>query len=173
MVIFATVILAGVAIFTAFRLYQLRQQPVAPNAPSSNPKADEATTTPISACSLSFTISTGTPTATPSGSPTSTPTTTPTPTGTSTPGPSSTPNSCGGTCGSDANCSSGYFCYQGFCRDRSCPTKTDCTCSATASPTGTPSPTQATLPQSGTNWPTFVGTGVGIFIILGSILLAL
>ncbi len=39
LIILATVILAGVAIFTAFRLYQLRQQPVAPNVPSSEPKA--------------------------------------------------------------------------------------------------------------------------------------
>lgn len=42
LIILATVILAGVAIFTAFRLYQLRQQPVAPNVPSSLPKAEGA-----------------------------------------------------------------------------------------------------------------------------------
>jgi hypothetical protein len=51
-----TLILAGIAIFTAVRLYQLRQQPVAPNVPSSIPKAQEASPTP-GACSLSFTIS--------------------------------------------------------------------------------------------------------------------
>ena len=39
LVVTATVILAGVAIFTALRLYQLRQQPVSPNAPASNPLA--------------------------------------------------------------------------------------------------------------------------------------
>lgn len=39
LVITITVILAGVAIFTAYRLYQLRQQSVAPNVPSSQPKA--------------------------------------------------------------------------------------------------------------------------------------
>lgn len=43
LIILATVILAGVAIFTAFRLYQLRQQPVAPNVPSSLPKAEGGT----------------------------------------------------------------------------------------------------------------------------------
>ena len=52
-----TVILAGVAIFTALRLYQLRQQPVAPNVPSSIPRAQEVTPPPAGACTLSFTIS--------------------------------------------------------------------------------------------------------------------
>ncbi len=46
LIIIATVILAGVAVFTAYRLYQLRQQPVAPNVPSSYPKADELTCQP-------------------------------------------------------------------------------------------------------------------------------
>jgi len=40
-----TVVLAGVAIFTAFKLYQLRQQPVTPNAPESVPKAATSTQT--------------------------------------------------------------------------------------------------------------------------------
>ena len=39
LVVIATVILAGVAIFTAVRLYQLRSQPVAPTAPESEPAA--------------------------------------------------------------------------------------------------------------------------------------
>lgn len=39
LVVAATVILGGVAIFTAIRLYQLRQQSVALNAPESNPLA--------------------------------------------------------------------------------------------------------------------------------------
>ena len=38
-ILIATVILAGVAIFTAYRLYQLRQEAVAPNAPTSEPAA--------------------------------------------------------------------------------------------------------------------------------------
>lgn len=36
----ATVVLAGIAVFTAIRLYQLRQQAVAPNVPTSKPKAE-------------------------------------------------------------------------------------------------------------------------------------
>lgn len=35
----ATVLLGGVAVFTAVRLYQLRSEPVAPNAPQSEPEA--------------------------------------------------------------------------------------------------------------------------------------
>lgn len=71
LIILVTLILAGVAIFTAFRLYQLRQESISPNAPSSNPRAAE-TVKPVGTatnnCSLSFTLSTSTPT------PTATPT---------------------------------------------------------------------------------------------------
>ncbi len=41
-----TVILTGLAVFTAIRLYQLRDQAVAPNAPSSKPAAQEASPGP-------------------------------------------------------------------------------------------------------------------------------
>ncbi len=95
---------------------------------------------------------------------------TPTPTGT--PNPSATPNACNGSCGSNFNCQSNYVCYQGFCRNPSCTTSTTCGCGGTSTPapTGTPAPS---LPQSGTDWPTVAGFGVGIFVILGSLLLAL
>src|SRR5258708_27479262 len=39
LIVLATVILAGIAVFTAIRLYQTRQTSVAPNAPSSQPAA--------------------------------------------------------------------------------------------------------------------------------------
>ena len=39
LIIVATVILAGVAIFTATKLYNLRDQAVAPNVPTSEPAA--------------------------------------------------------------------------------------------------------------------------------------
>lgn len=39
LIIAATLILGGVAVFTAIRLYQLRSEPVAPNAPESSPQA--------------------------------------------------------------------------------------------------------------------------------------
>jgi hypothetical protein len=41
-IISATIILAGIAVFTAIRLYQLRQVAVAPNVPESEPAASEA-----------------------------------------------------------------------------------------------------------------------------------
>ena len=164
-----TVILAGIAIFTAVRLYELRQQPVAPNVPSSIPRAAEN-----SACSLSFTLGTSTssPTPTPTGtsSPTPTPTGTSTPTDTPTVTPTGAPNSCGGTCGSNSNCASNLVCYNGFCRNPSCTSQADCNCPGT---TTTPTPTPAGLPKSGTTWPTTMGAGVGILVVFGSILLAL
>jgi uncharacterized repeat protein (TIGR01451 family) len=304
-IVLFTLILASVAIFTALRLYQLRQQPVAPNVPSSIPRASE------NACSLSFTVTPQTPglnctgkfaheddsrnappiyyldndipagtnvapgqtivyaidyentgnattssvlltdvlptgvdfadagsgctyesstrtvtcslggivpggssqkvirvtistsasagsftnTATLSatgvenseceialnvqtstGSPTPTPTVTPSVT------PTATPNSCGGTCGSNANCGTGFYCYTalGLCRNPSCPTDADCTCpgstptpGGTGTPAPTPTPTVPALPVSGTDWPTIVGAGIGIFVIIGSLLLAL
>lgn len=126
----------------------------------------------LSTCSTSLAVQVAT------ASPTSSPTASPT----SSPGPSGTPNSCNGTCGSDANCLSGYyFCYQGYCRDRSCPNQTDCTCPGTTAPTPSPTGTRiistatpaAALPSSGTDWPTVAGAGIGVFVIIGSLLLAI
>jgi len=37
-------------------------------------------------------------------------------------------NDCGGTCGSNSNCNSNLFCYNGFCRNASCPDDPDCDC---------------------------------------------
>ena len=53
------------------------------------------------------------------------------------------------------------------------------TASATATPTKTGSasptvkPTTAPIPETGTGWPTYVGAGVGIMVIIGALLLAL
>jgi len=112
---------------------------------------------------------------------TPTPKATPTPTVTpgTTPNPSGTPNSCGGTCGSNTNCGSGLYCYTsvGLCRNPSCPTEADCNCPNTPTPgtgTTTPGATPApSLPVSGTDWPTIFGAGIGLFVIIGSLLLAL
>ncbi len=169
LILVATIILAGVAIFTAIRLYQLRQEAVAPTAPESKPRAAAV---PEACGSLVFTltaISSPSPSASATASPTSTPT-------------QGEPNSCGGTCGSDSNCKSGLTCYQGFCRNPSCSSDTDCNCpagggsTATAKPTAkaTATPTEApSLPESGTGWPTVIGVGVGAILIIGAILLAL
>lgn len=120
------------------------------------------------ACAVGFTLGvtpTATPTATDSATPTATPTETPT-------SPPSEPNGCNGTCGSNFNCQSSFLCYNGFCRNPECTTNTSCTCSGTPGPTGTPAPA-ASLPQSGTDWPTILGAGIGILTILGSLLLAI
>ncbi|MGA3292333.1 MAG: hypothetical protein ABSC49_04305 [Candidatus Microgenomates bacterium] len=80
--------------------------------------------------------STVTPTATPTATPTETPT--PTPTCTPTETPTTTPNWCNGTCGSNYNCQGGYFCYNGYCRNPSCPDDSGCGCGSTSTPTPTP-----------------------------------
>lgn len=177
-ILIITFILAGVAIFTAIRLYQLRTQPVAPNVPSSKPKAQEA---PVNTCSLSFTLATSTATATATSTATSTATATSTSTSTATATSTSTatakatPNSCGGTCGSNANCQNSLICViangatSGFCRNQACQSETDCVCNGTPAPTAS----QPSLPNSGTEWPTLFGMGLGILVIIGSLLLAL
>ncbi|MEK7168744.1 MAG: hypothetical protein AAB778_01915 [Patescibacteria group bacterium] len=260
-IVLTTVILAGVAIFTAIRLYQTRNQAVAPNAPSSRPNAQVAPTTPAIACQLSFTItvSTATPTTTATAAATRTPTPTPTrtatptttatatavpqcnttcstssecpssmtcykPTGstsgncrntqcttsnncfcaTATPTATATSTAtsvatststavatvtatatanpqCNYACTSNSNCPSGMICYipsgstSGNCRNTQCLSETDCACAVTTStPTYVATATdQPTLPEVGTTWPTLLGTGFGILVIIGSLLLAL
>lgn len=83
LILIATLGLAGVAVYTAIRLFQLRQAPVAPNVPTSKPAA----AVPASCTALSFTLTTSTPTPTPSPTPSPTPTQTPAPTKTPTPAP--------------------------------------------------------------------------------------
>lgn len=125
LIVLATIVLAGIAVSTAIRLYQLRQTSVAPNAPTSKPKAAAA---PSSACQLAFTIATASP------SPTPVP-------------------QCNSTCTTDTNCPSTMTCYhncipgrgvacsiQGVCRNTVCTTDSTCTC-ATSTPTLTPTPT--------------------------------
>jgi cytoskeletal protein RodZ len=152
-ILLATLILAGIAIFTAIRLYQLRQQAVAPTAPESKPQA----AAPQSCSALTFSLSTPTPTptGTPGKSPTPTPTgpATPTPTGTPTESPTGTPTST--------------------------PTSTATTTpTATSTATGTPiaqgtSTPAPSLPTAGTSWPTVLGIGTGLILLVGALILAL
>ena len=182
-IILVTILLAGIAIFTALRLYQTRDVAVAPNVPSSKPKAQEV----VNTCQLSFTLTvaistptataTATSTSTSSSSPTATPTSTATPTATSTPTPTPVPQ-CNNSCTSNSQCPSGLMCYitsgatTGNCRNTQCLSETDCTC-AVATSTATSVPTQPSLPVVGTTWPTLLGTGFGILVVIGSLLLAL
>lgn len=143
-IIIATLVLAGVAVFTAVRLYQLRQEVVAPTAPTSKPKAQEA---PKACTSLAFTLSTSTPTPTPTVSPTVTPTPTgiPTSTPTGTPGVTPTPT----------------------------PVST-ATPGPTSTPIAGATPTQeAALPDAGISFPTIFGIGLGTILLIGALLLAL
>ena len=183
-VIIVTILLAGVAIFTALKLYQTRNTAVAPNVPSSKPRAavDEPTIAPtlapvVNTCVLSFALTTNT--STPTATATSTSSATPTATSTATATATTTPNpQCNNSCTSNSNCPSGLMCYiangatTGNCRNTQCLSETDCTC---ATVTGTPTavPSQPSLPNAGTTWPTMLATGFGIIVIIGSLLLAL
>ncbi len=235
-IIFATLVLAGIAIFTAIKLYQTGTNSVAPNAPESKPAAadnqvDKNIPNPnTNNCSLSFKLlstvapascnqtcnestnprilcasgliclQTGNdrgangvcrkaacnsrtdcicPIAT--ASPTVAPTATATSQATSAPtvAPTTAPVSqCSNACTSNSNCASGLMCYisngstSGMCRNTQCLSETDCVCNiVTDQPTVRP--TQASLPTAGTSWPTVLGTGFGIMVVIGSLLLAL
>lgn len=105
LLILGILVASGVTVALAWRLYQLRSQPIAPTAPPKVPAADNA----APQCTLDFVVPsptpgpsatptpTGTPgptnTPTPTGTPgpTATPTLTPSPTPTGTPGPTATP----------------------------------------------------------------------------------
>lgn len=100
-----TLVLAAIAIATAWKLYQKGSKPVAPSAPASKPKAAASTVaddlpdniTPAPGCRLSNPAPTQTTTPTPTNTPT--PNTTPIPTNTptplNTPLPTSTPGPAG------------------------------------------------------------------------------
>jgi len=128
----ATIVLGGIAVFTAVKLYQIGKKPIAPTAPLPAP-AQEITATPtLPPCTFSICIASPTPTAT------ITPTSTPTPTGQ--PTPTITPTSvtptpitsCYNECSSDSDCRSGLLCQlvEGIkrCVNTNCPSEPDCTC---------------------------------------------
>lgn len=109
--------------------------------------------------------STPTPTITPTptATPTMTPTVTPTATPTITPTPTATPNYCNGTCGSNYNCQSGYFCFDGYCRNPSCPAESSCGC-----PGATPTPTSPIVILGATAPPVLPKTGSnGLSVLVG------
>lgn len=152
-VIALTLILAGVAIFTAMRLFQLRDQQVAPTAPESEPAAQNVQDA-IACEAVTFTLASaiGTPspfvTTAPSPTPTATPiaagsggglTSTPTPTATATATASPTPTS-----------------------------------TSIAQATSTPSTsTSSALPDAGFSLPTFIIVAAGLLLVLTALVLAL
>ena len=155
--VIVTLILAGVAIFTAVRLYQLGQEPVAPTAPASKPEASEPKT--ISCEQLVFSITTD-------DDPEEevSPTLTPIPTVTLTPTPSDAPIG-----GNDPT-----------------PTLTPTPqVNSTSTPTLTPTPTSQPLaqntsgidgqilPDAGISTPTIFGLLLGILVITAALILAI
>jgi hypothetical protein len=168
-VVLSTVILAGVAIFTAYRLYQLRTRPVAPTAPESRPSAGEIqpeSQEPISCEALTFNL-TEEPSITPTGSltptvtptvtvtPTLTPTVSPTLTVTPTTSPTPTDTPLGGTSPTPTTS----------------PTVTPTTAEiAQVSPTPD---TGTTLPDAGMGLPAIIGIFTGILLMIAALVLAL
>lgn len=122
-----------------------------------------------------------TATASPMSTSHATPTATAHATSTASPSATDSGNSCGGTCGSNSNCKSNYMCYQGYCRNPNCPNESSCGCAsatstAAATSSSSNSNTQSSplpIPVTGTDWPTMLGIGVGLFTIIASIFLAL
>ena len=188
LIVIATIALAGVAVFTAIRLYQLRQEPVAPTAPTSQPAA----AAPVSCNALAFTLTTSeepacyeacteTPDNCPSGLVCQTigdellcvnpdfpykedcidiPT-----------------YDCDSACTTDAQCQGvdeNYICYAttNTCRHQDFPEEEDCTEGATATPTATPTSTAtatatATATSSSTAEPELPDAGVAYPTIIG------
>jgi hypothetical protein len=194
-ILVGTLVLAGIAVFTAVRLYQSRQEAVAPNAPESRPQAASA---PL--CQLAFAITPATPTPSPTPAPGCYGTcTTPgvqsnCPTSmtcqtingsnicvnpscannsncicasaTPTPTPT-TPPQCGTSCTTPSDCPSSMLCYVGVCRNPSCTTSANCICaSATPTPTVTGSPTVTPVP---TATPTLPASGSTTPTIIGMV----
>ncbi len=164
----ATLVLAGIAVFTAFKLYELKKKPVTPVAPERLPAAEAPAETPApeettNACQpLVFTLAKSTGQASLTTTPTKSPTPTPKPTakGTATPKATTTPRA----------------------TSTATPRPT-ATTTATASPkptatsavvakTPTPTPSE-TLPSAGVSLPTIVGITAGLILIVGSLLLTL
>jgi len=189
-----TVVLAVVAIGTAWKLYQAGSEPVAPTAPASVPKAQEeptATPVPEEPCVLEFEVPSGTPTPTPT---------------------ISVPE-CWDECTDE--CSGDLVCQEvdgtDRCVNEDCPEEEDCECPGTTptpTPTGTvtptptpgptgtptpgptatptptspppppgttptPTPTPVELPEAGISLPTIGALLGGLLLITLSVILAL
>ena len=122
---------------------------------------------------------TATPTATATSTSKATATATSTSNATATATATANPQ-CNNSCTNNSGCPSGLMCYitngatSGNCRNTQCLSETDCLCPVAVVITNAPVATaEPTLPVVGTRWPTILGTGFGILVILGSLLLAL
>ena len=143
-VILLTVVLAAVAMFTAIRLYQLRSEPVAPNAPTDS----QAATIQTIACEpVTFSIASDETTA--SATPSASPKATATPSATTTP----LSGGLGGTVSSPT----------------ATPTSTP---RSTTTPLTTTPSASPTLPEAGVSFPTFIASGIGVLFIITALALS-
>lgn len=118
----ATILLAVIALFTAWRLYDLRQEPVAPTAPERVPAAEPAACAP-----QTFTI-------TDSGCSVN-------------PSCCKQPST---ACTNTNQCGSGFICYLGYCVQQTYDEKTNtCPASTTTTPTGSGGEGDPITPVSG------------------------
>lgn len=170
LVLTSVVVLSGVAIASAYKLYQLREEEqVAPTAPKEAPAAEEPTPIPTDGCQLSFTVASPTPTSTNTPTPTNTPTGTLTPTLT----PTNTPTGTLTPTLTPTNTPTGTL----------TPTNTPTeTISTLSSPTPTeklvaqaesPTPTKIELPEAGFAFPSQVLVLLGSIISLSGLLFIL
>lgn len=137
-------VLGGAAVFTALKLQEKGVEPVAPNAPQSQPKA-QTETLPSNPIELTFGVTGGsTP---PSSAPSSTPATPSAPAQPASSAPSSTP-AAGGPAASTA------------------------TPKPSSAPAASSAPKE-TLPQAGTSLPTILGITGGAILLVVGLLLAL
>lgn len=159
LVVTATFILAGVAIFTAVKLYQLKKEAVVSTTPETQPITQEAAPEPEDPSEtdtlppqdterlLTFTVKEGVAaTLTPTPTVSLIAQTSPTPTATLTPTPTSTPTST--------------------------PTAT-ATPTTTGVSTSTPTSSGAELPEAGVGFPTILTGSVGLLLIVLALVLAL
>jgi polysaccharide biosynthesis protein PslG len=170
LILIATLILAGVATFTAVRLYQLRVQPVSPTSPerSNAQTAELGLATPLAQstaqqCKLTFTLTLGTPVATAAASATATGSASPKATSSGSPRAtatsSATPKAVGGV-------------------PTVSPTVTP-KATASASPRATTQSAIATatpvaqLPNAGSTLPTIVGIVAAVLLLVTAFALAL
>jgi len=172
-----TVVLAIIALGTAWKLYEAGREPVAPTAPSSIPKAQEEPTLPPpppppeEPCVLEFIVPSGTPTPT-------------------IPVPECW-EECTDECSGDLECQD--VSGTDRCVHKDCPDEEDCVCpgptatptpgpTATPTPTSpppppgttpTPTPTPVELPEAGVSLPTVGALLGGILLVVLSVILAL
>src|SRR4030043_474219 len=177
-----TLLLAVIALVTAWRLYQVGKEPIAPTAPTSFPQAVGSEEPEVGVCTLEFTITASPP-----------------------------PVSCYDACEDDNDCPQDFgddeialVCDEddNICVNEDCPDEDDCECpeeSPTPTPTPTPtpkptpspspspsiagspvpspslepspSPQQVELPEAGIISPTILATLGGIILVLIGLLL--